>query len=153
MSIEGGKTWGLTATRLMLATIVLVPVLAVGSAWYLQVGIVKTSMAAWVAQMVIDHLQTHEGAWPREWTDLRESYDRCEQRLGRSWSFDELRSRVDVDFEADPIELAKQADSRGQATCRAVRLREGPLDQSANAAANQMILDFLQRPTEQRDSG
>ncbi|MSR57560.1 MAG: hypothetical protein EXS05_07800 [Planctomycetaceae bacterium] len=121
----------------------MVPLLAVGTFWYLQVGIVKSSMAAWVAEMVIEHLRLHNGAWPRQWTDLREPFDRCVERSGRSWSFDDLRSRVDVDWEADPKLLARQVDANGQATFRVVYLREGRLDQAVNAEPNQMILDYL----------
>ncbi len=47
----------------------------------------------WVASMVIDHMETRDGAWPRGWNVLRESYANVAKKVSYPrepdypWSF------------------------------------------------------------------
>jgi len=98
----------------------------------------------WVAGMVITHMQLNEGRWPTRWEDLEEAFEINAGQAGRPWTFDELRSRVDVDFSADPGELAKTVLQEGKATFRVVTLKSGKRHHWAGGEPNLMIWNYLQ---------
>lgn len=100
----------------------------------------------WVAGMVITHMKTHEGRWPRDWDDLREPYEIATRRSGRPWSFDELRSRVDVDFAADPSILAKAPLRTDEPPFHVIQLRNGKQHHWETTEPNSMIWRYLSDP-------
>jgi hypothetical protein len=101
--------------RLILFAIVTVALVGgVGAVYYLRQAVAAKHDAYavwWVADMVIEYMETHDGAWPQGWDDLREPYDTCVRRSGRPWTFEHLRDRVDVDWEADPARLMTAPDT------------------------------------------
>ncbi len=59
----------------------------------------------WVADMVVEHLDANDGEWPKNWNALRDDYQTCVKRSGRPWEFEQLRTRVAVDWDANPKKL------------------------------------------------
>jgi hypothetical protein len=97
----------------------------------------------WVADMVIEHMETHDGAWPRGWDDLREPYETCVRRSGQPWTFEQLRSRVDVDWGADPVQLAASLGDGPGPPFRVIWLRSGGHNHWEGREPNRMIYDYL----------
>ncbi|HAU37543.1 MAG TPA: hypothetical protein DCX07_07465 [Phycisphaerales bacterium] len=97
----------------------------------------------WVADMVIEHMEANDGAWPSGWNDLRDDYEWCTKKAGRSWTFEELRSRVEVDWSADPSRLLKTAPQFQDKPFRVIWLRDGSNAYWAAHEPNTMILEYL----------
>jgi hypothetical protein len=98
----------------------------------------------WVAGMIIEYLESHGGDWPRGWDDLREPYEASVRKAGsRPWTFDELRSLVDVDWQADPGRLAEALPVTEGRPFRVVWLRDGRDVSSRGTEPNRMIYDYL----------
>lgn len=104
----------------------------------------------WVAGMVIRHMEWHEGSWPNDWEDLKEPYEVSAGRSGQPWSFGELRSRVAIDFAANPAELSQASETDGRPPFRAIYLRNGKQTHWAGGEPNSRVLRYLkeraQRP-------
>jgi hypothetical protein len=105
-------------------------------------GIRNSYAEWWVADMVIEYLQANHDAWPRGWSDLRQPYENCVKRSGRPWTFEELQARVDVDWQADPKQLAAAAE-RQDTTFRVIWPRDGTDSSWELHKPNQMIYDYF----------
>jgi hypothetical protein len=88
---------------------------------------VENAYAVWnVADMIVIHLETHSGRWPSGWDEL--------QVAARVWSRHDdtdigfWRDRVDVDFNADPKQLAAAPfdPQREERPFNVVRSRRAP---------------------------
>lgn len=102
---------------------------------------VRNSYAVWwVADLVVVYMETNENRWPRNWDDLREPYTICTGRSGAPWTFEELQSRVDVDWQADPTRLAKQS------SFRVIWLKDGSDAHWESRNPNTIIREYLQTP-------
>ena len=104
---------------------------------------VPDAYARWdVGEILIDHLRHHDDRWPDGWESLRPSYDRlaAENRLRGGLTFDELRSRVRIDWTADP-----HAALRDGRPFRAVEVVSGNLLTWEGADPNEMVMDYLPR--------
>ena len=111
--------------------------------------IIRNSYAVWwVADMVIEHQLANEGAWPRNWDDLRDDYQTCVKRSGQPWTFEELRSRVIVDWNADPSALAKSAKTTDHPEFRVIWLRDGTNAHWESHEPNHIIYDYLRQENE-----
>jgi hypothetical protein len=64
----------------------------------------------WVAESVVEYLKANDNRWPKSWGDLREPSQKC--RAVKTCQFEELRLRVDVDWNANPEALAKESSFR-----------------------------------------
>src|SRR5262245_60586831 len=96
----------------------------------------------WVADMVTLHLQW-EGTWPKGWDDLAEPYDVLTGGTASPRDFDDLRGRVDVDFTADPKDLAR-AEPRGEEPpFRVITLRSGRRHHWSGREPNRMVWEYL----------
>jgi len=106
------------STTLFLVAVPLCTVALVGSAILVR-GIghgIDDAYAEWgAADMVIGYMEAHDGKWPRSWEELRPAFDAGGGRVG-GWSFEEYRSRIKIDFTADPTELRRQALSADDPT-------------------------------------
>ena len=75
---------------------------------------IDDAYAKWgAADMAIHYMEEHEGRWPPDWESLRPLFEVGEGGVG-GWSFEHYKSRIDIDFKADPVELRRlslQADS------------------------------------------
>jgi len=95
--------------------------------------------------MVVKYMERNEGRWPNDWDDLKEPYELGVAQVGRPWTFDELRSRVDVDFSADPNELAKARLHNGRVPFRVISLRSGYYHYWEGSEPNVRIWEYLQK--------
>lgn len=87
-------------------------------------------------------MDANDGQWPRNWNDLRDDYQTCVARSGQPWTFDELSSRVDVDWDANPIELLP-IDDDSEIGLRVISLRSGSDAHWQGREPNTIILDYL----------
>ena len=63
--------------------------------------------AQWgAAEMVMGYMDDNSGKWPPDWEALRSRFDDGGSRVG-GWSFEKYKSRVWIDFDADPVELRR----------------------------------------------
>lgn len=100
----------------------------------------------WVGDMIVMHLEKNEDRWPESWDDLRDDYDACVEEAGQPWTFQELRNRVEIDWNADPEALrALPPDENGDAPFRVVRLRDGSEAYYVGREPNRMIHRYLQK--------
>jgi hypothetical protein len=97
----------------------------------------------WVADMVIEHMKARGGAWPKSWEDLREPYAASVRTSGHPWTFEALRSRIEIDFDADPTQLAKPSTDPDGPPYRVIWLRDGSRMYWERHGPNRMVLDFL----------
>jgi hypothetical protein len=97
----------------------------------------------WVADMVVEHLEANDGEWPQNWDDLRDDYQTCVNRSGQPWSFEELRSRVVVDWYAKPSELAALANRGSDPPFRVIWLTDGSNNYWEHNEPNKIIADYL----------
>lgn len=97
----------------------------------------------WVAELVCEHMRTHHGAWPKSWEDLRLSYGRLgNPPQGEVISFDELHSRVDVDFDVDPRQM-HQTMGKDWPLFKPVRPNDGSNIERQGIDPNRWILTFI----------
>jgi hypothetical protein len=133
--------------RVLHTALVFIVSLGGGAAYYAYWKIDSTTRDAyavwWVADMVIEYMETHNGEWPRGWDDLHEPYETCVRRSGRPWTFDQLRNRVDVDWAADPARLVVATDNGTGPPFQVVWLRSGRSTHWQSREPNRMILDYL----------
>ena len=62
----------------------------------------------WVGGIVVDYLRQNDDHWPQSWDDLWPIYEQHVEELGdRPWTFEELRSRVAVEWDVDVDQLRK----------------------------------------------
>ncbi|HEX2476243.1 MAG TPA: hypothetical protein VHK01_15940 [Lacipirellulaceae bacterium] len=127
------------------AVLVVVAVLGTG-AWCLYRtldGIRDAYAVWWVADMVVEHMIANQGAWPRDWDELRDDYQTCVARSGQPWSFEELRSRVIVDWSVDPKRLAAIASRGTRPPFRVIWLANGRENYWERREPNQIIAEHL----------
>lgn len=97
----------------------------------------------WVADMVVEHLRANEQEWPRSWEDLQDDYETCVSRSGQPWTFEQLRSRVTVDFNADVEKLRASAKEDSEPDFRVIWLSDGRDDHLGRREPNTIIFDYL----------
>lgn len=105
-------------------------------------GVITDAYAQWwVASMIVEHMERNNDSWPHSWDELEESYEICAGRSGKVWAFDDIRSRVHVDFAADPLKLAKAPGFQ------VISLRNGKRTHWERREPNEIIWRYLdQRP-------
>jgi hypothetical protein len=98
----------------------------------------RDAYAGWtVAELTIDFMESHDGGWPNEWEDLRQS---LAARTGNEEvTIEDLRQRVEVDWAANPKRLAKES-----LPVRVIWLRSGRSAYWKGREPNQMIFEYLQ---------
>ena len=95
--------------------------IAAFAVWSLSIGISRTQhnieasrstyAARLVAQMCVHHMAANNDSWPSNWRDLEDDFGPCLTRSGQSWSFDNLKERVGIDWDADLRDLSSKPDS------------------------------------------
>ncbi len=120
-----------------------------GGFWlYHEIGeIVRDAYAVWwAADLVVAHMEANNDQWPKGWDELRADYDTCVKRSrSQSWSFEELKSKVCIDWSADPSELSKSVVGSEKPQFRVIWLRDGSKACWAAYEPNEIIADYLQR--------
>ena len=97
----------------------------------------------WVSAMIIDYMKAHDDAWPRGWDDLRDPYEEPAKAQNYPWSFEELQSRVAVDWKARPEILRKMKPEDGRPPFCVIWLRDGRNDYYEGDDPNLRILRYL----------
>ena len=128
-----------------MATLVAVAALGVRTAMIMNNTIHSMYAAWWVGDMVVEHLRANNDNWPRNWDDLKDDYDTCVSNSGSApWGFDELKSRVRIDWNADANILVSQ-QTNGEPEFEAIWLDRGSNASWANSEPNQIVLNYLNR--------
>jgi hypothetical protein len=132
------------------AVLLLLAALLISGVWF-AVSCVKNQMQLMhdcycielAACVVIEYMRENEGRWPREWEDLNKPYATASKAFDDVWSFDEVQSRVDIDWSADPG-LLKTATSHGtEPPFKVIWLRNGQRHNWSGGEPNQLILEYL----------
>jgi hypothetical protein len=111
---------------------------------YATVTVPDAYAVEWVAGMVIRYMESHEGAWPSGWDDLRGPYDQVVREAGgRPWTFEELRRRVAVDWTADPASLVRAEPVADSPPFRVIWLRDGKSVYWSGKEPNRLIWEYL----------
>jgi len=133
-----------------LAIVLILSVIAIG--FWTTYSVDKTVRGAyavwWVADMCIEHMEANDGKWPENWDELRDDYQTCVDRSGQPWTFDELASQVEMDWDANPIELVPLADDSA-VELRVIWLSNGSDAHWAGREPNQKIVDYLKSLSKQ----
>lgn len=111
----------------------------------------------WTADLVVEYMKRHDGAWPRSWEDLRPLTEQAtgvaaaKQPDGTGIiqfrpmaSVDELKERVEIDWQADPVKLLKAGREEREPPFRVIYLRDGRSTHYEGREPNQMILEYLE---------
>jgi len=110
----------------------------------------------WTADLVIEHMERHGGAWPQSWEELRATSDQAYKGAVSTnrdgiWiaesrpraRIDELQQRVEIDWNADPRELAKTDFTESGPPFRVIWLRNGRSTHYSGKEPNDMVLEYL----------
>jgi hypothetical protein len=132
--------------------------LAVGIPYLVYVGLTTTAKvtedayaAQWVALSIVEHMKTHDGAWPKNWEELRPSYRRLTDEAGESvWSVSDLQRRVEVDWRANPQQLRSAVQTGDEPPFKVVR--DGTGSHWQGQEPNQIILEYLHSRIAQQDA-
>lgn len=114
----------------------------------LEYGIDDAYAECGAAEMIIGYMERHHGKWPPNWDALRSDFDGGGGRVG-GWSFDKYRSRIQIDFDADPTELRRRSLCSEEPTFVVIRATyatgvhfgDGP---------NRMLYDYFRSPAAKR---
>jgi hypothetical protein len=133
-------------TRRVLWAVTIVGAILIGVKWFAwELGeTVRDCYAGeWVGGIVVDYMKTNNGVWPRNWEDLRETYEDHAKKMGRPWTFEELQNRVEVDWSADPIRLTEAENGRQKPPFPVISLRSGRTASWKGFEPNEMVHRFL----------
>lgn len=147
--------------RIIVISIVSVVLVLIGiGAWYIVTFLITLKQipqayAAWTAaDLVIDHMEAHDGAWPEGWEDLFHAADiRKANGMMLQWKVEELPSLVAVDWSADPavfVEVSAVGDDPPFLVVTRPDGTEFPTVWQGREL-NEMILDYLRKRRDQED--
>ena len=110
---------------------------------------VHDSYAQWDAALsIIHHMKTHDGEWPKNWSDVEAACASAPDLRGPGWS--NMKARVEIDFSADLNDLANNEEDT--APFRAVWLTNGKKHHWSGAEPNALIYRYLKgKNTEQKN--
>lgn len=110
----------------------------------------------WTADLVIDHMEKHGGAWPRSWEELRVTSEQAYKgtvstnldgtviaEFRPRDTIEDLQKRVEIDWNADPSELVKAQFKEKGPPFRVIRLRNGKNTHYQGKEPNEMVLEYL----------
>lgn len=111
----------------------------------------------WTADLVVAYMESHEGAWPRGWEDLRPLTEVATEvsetkepdgnvivEFRPKAGIQELQRYVEVDWSADPGELLRVPRREAGPPFRVIYLRNGRTTHYEGREPNQMILEYLE---------
>jgi len=99
----------------------------------------------WVGDMVVEHLRANNDVWPKNWDELTDDYQTCVANAGaQPWEFEELRNRVEIDWNADPNVLVEQ-HANGEPEFNVIWLSDGTNASWVDADPNEIVLRYLTR--------
>jgi hypothetical protein len=105
----------------------------------------RNAYATWhVAKLVVNHLHSTNGEWPRGWDDIDKALSRGQVRT-HGQSLEELKGLIEIDFSVDPKRFLAEAQSNGKPP-RVIRLRNGQDTHWEHAEPNELIHEYLKDP-------
>ena len=116
--------------RILIAAglILLAAVAYIGFHMWRTVAQIPEAYAAWdAATLVIEHLDTHGGEWPRSWEELfaaAKTLPNNDRRL-HGTSPDRLAKLVRIDWNADPREMTRASASPGRMPFHVITRADG----------------------------
>ena len=97
----------------------------------------KSSYAALlVARMCVEHMKANELAWPKNWDELHDHYESCRVHARQSWTFQDLKKRVAIDWHAEPRHLAEDSEC-------IIWVATDPNFEFHGLSPNQILLQFV----------
>ncbi|WP_166828413.1 hypothetical protein [Thalassoroseus pseudoceratinae] len=145
MSIADPKSGNTKRSTLLIGCLV-TAALILAAGYYLHrldQGVRNSYAVWWVANMVVEHMKSNNNQWPQGWEDLRDDYQICIERSGQSWSFAELSTRTEVNWQVDPVQLLAQSKDAETARFRVITLADGTDSHWRSREPNQIVLDYL----------
>jgi hypothetical protein len=128
----------------------IVAVFLAGATWFarsLHYGIVEGPLdcyaTMYAAGTVRTYLMRNNGRWPKGWEDLRPIYEERYKLGENAITFDEMKARLEIDFNVDPYELSKHKSTRDTPPFKVFRLRNGRDSHWEGAEPNTLILQYL----------
>ena len=94
------------------------------------------------ADLIIEHLESDGGQWPRGWEDLADDHKAIVAARGSAIPFDQLSSIVQVDWDANIDELREMHED-GVPTFVVISSLDDASPHVAGNEPNQLILDYL----------
>ena len=95
-----------------------------------------------VADLIISHLDSSNRQWPENWEDLADDYNTLDTTRGMAFSFDKLKSTINVDWCADPTELIELHEN-GIPSFVVISSVNGSNGHIEGREPNQLILNYL----------
>lgn len=133
--------------RVVIAVVLLLVAAAAGGAYLTHQTITVTVPNAyavdWVSALVVEYMKENDDQWPRSWDDLRDPYETLAAPQNYPWSFEELKERVAIDWQADPAALKDAANSGKRPPFRVIWLRDGGSTHWEGAEPNARVLEYL----------
>ena len=111
---------------------------------------IPEAYAAWdAATLVIEYMDTHDGAWPRSWDELltaAKTLPKDDRRI-RGTPIDQLSTRVRIDWDADPRKLAEAIPDPDALPFRVITRADGSDFPTlwSGAEPNTLILEYLKQ--------
>ncbi len=93
----------------------------------------------WVGGMVVDYLEQNDDQWPSSWDDLRPVYRQHVSAVGQPWSFDELKSRVEIRWDVDVDQVRTLTSPPDDL----IVLRDGGPEHWAGHEPNELVYQYL----------
>lgn len=93
--------------------------------------------------LIVEHLRANDNAWPKGWEDLRDDFGAANAASRTSFTFEELQQRIEIDWDADPVALAKVKPSSDKPPFRVVGIRDGKDVAWGATEPNRMIHEYL----------
>jgi hypothetical protein len=110
----------------------------------------------WTADLVIEHMEKHDGTWPRSWDNLRSTAENAYKgtvstnrdgtviaEFRPRATIPELRQWVEVDWNADPKQLVKADFKQKGPPFRVIWLKNGRATHYSGREPNDMVLGYL----------
>jgi hypothetical protein len=97
-------------------------------------------------QLIVEHMRLHSGAWPKSWTELRDTCATSHLNIlspNADTEIEELRKRVEIDWSVNPELIRRRVLQSNSIPISVVRLKDGRHDSFVGAEPNQMILNYL----------
>lgn len=125
---------------------------AVGYAFWRVGETVHDAYAVWhAADLVVEHMEGHGGAWPQSWDDLCGTYESRATPGSGPASWEEIRARVEIDFTANPARLAAAESDGAGPPFRVIRLRNGRETHYEGCEPNEIVFRYF-AARKQRDA-
>ena len=145
--------------KLLLAIVIVIIAGCAGLDW-LMTEVQKRPMEAyavwWTADLVISHMEKHQGRWPTNWQELEATAEQVYKGVASTnkdgsvifemrprADIQELQKTVEIDWHAKPSDLVQQPSPPSKPAFRVIRLKSGRSTHFEGAEPNQMIRDYL----------